>query len=166
MTCGQEQVRNGTSPTATGLLRVMPLGVVLLLVAPGCQSTKGQYDVRMWADVNTLGSPAAFIDQSRRSGFRPEPPVNTSAIPESVRIETGSSGIAGEAYQTFPVFSAMSPTSDSGCLQQGTGSVSTHDGEERGSLRQPMSHTDGNIGNRLANTQKKQEVVPPEAWLF
>ena len=114
MTCRPEQVCNGTSSiAATVQRRLMPLAIVLLITATGCQSTKGQYDVRVWADVNSLGSPAAFIDQSRHTGFRPEPPAITPDIPATVCLETGSAYIEDQMYQTIPVFPATSPASES-----------------------------------------------------
>lgn len=168
MTCRPEQVQNGTSSiAATMQRRRMPLAIILLITATGCQSTKGQYDVRMWADVNSLGSPAAFIDQSRHTGFRPEPPANTPDIPETVCFETGSSDIEGQMYQTIPVFPATSPASESDFHPQGTGTGTTHSSiSEHGSAIKAMSHTDGYARNRQLPTKQRQAVVPPGAWLF
>ena len=85
------------------------LSAGLLLVMTGCQATTDCGLLRAWADVNSLGEPAAFIDQMRTDGFRTSAPptvlhnVTAIEVPLSVR---------GPGTQVFDVIPMADPAFD------------------------------------------------------
>lgn len=147
------------------LSRILPVIILALLVVTGCQSTKGQYDVRVWADVNSLGAPAAFIDQTRISGFRSESPGDSPDAVETIRIETGANH---ETAQTFPVFPLETHAADPGpnCVQNGSDITTEQGMGSDHSKIHPMSHSIEFASDRSPNASPLPGTPPPGAWLF
>ncbi len=81
---------------------------------PGCQSAQKSGLVRAWADVNSLGTPAAFIDQFRTDGFRTEAPATGLANVETIEIRAVSPEFGTMPCQQFPVFDPIIESTRSG----------------------------------------------------
>jgi hypothetical protein len=115
-----------------------------LMTGTGCQMANGRGVVRWWADVNSLGGRAAFVDQMRTDGFRtPAPPtvlynVQTTTVPRDV------SSTKPDSFEVFP-----SDESDQQ-VQQTSGEV-----------RQPMYRAEP-----AGNYYDQRPVKPAGAWLF
>ncbi len=137
-------------PSVTKSIRLVILGILLgtLISGTGCQLTSDRGLVRGWADVNSLGTPAAFVDQMRTDDFRTAAPasvlhnVGTSEVPRDV------SGTTPDTFQVFPMGEfdcEVTPTSyeipmrdPDPCLQQTSHSVRQADRGWEDSQRLPI----------------------------
>ena len=128
--------------------RLLNVVMVLSLVAltSGCQATKDRGLVRAWADVNSVGSPAAFVDQFRTDGFRTAPPATGLANVETIEIYADSYNSGKGEYEQFPVF------------EPAAGSSVEHTSHESARLK--------HIVNTRPVSRHPVPVVPAGAWLF
>lgn len=95
----------------------------------GCQATTDRGLVRAWADVNSLGGAAGFIDQLRTDNFRTAPPA--SVLP-NVEVITMHREVLPSAPQEIPVVPMMDPGGDS------SGSSGTESWSANGSVGLPV----------------------------
>lgn len=148
-------------------LMMVLAGVVCLSLASGCQSTQEHGLLRVWADVNSLGGPAAFVDQFRTGSFRRSVPPTGLPVVETLDVHPallhteliqsdliplsdpiGSS--PDNSGSAVPLCPPESPTDDAGDISQ--------------TVFQPGSYPRNRP--RPASASQSTVVVPQGAWLF
>lgn len=96
----------------------------LLLTMTGCQATTNCGLWRGWADVNSLGEPAAFVDQMRSDRFRT---AASSTVQHDVSAIEFPRGNAHSGYQDCDVIPLVDPVlgvqQTSHAIPQSVGSV-------------------------------------------
>lgn len=98
-----------------------------LVGGTGCQMATDCGFVRGWADVNSMGSPAAFVDQVRMDDFRTAAPPNVLHNVETIGLPRDVSGSTPDAFEVFPVGKLdQGVQQSSGAFQQ-----SMHAGQRR-----------------------------------
>jgi hypothetical protein len=138
-------------------LQLAFLALLCLTLATGCQATQDCGLLRVWADVNSLGGPAAYFDQLRTDGSRTAAPE--TGLPEVVTmdVERGSYDIGATEYEQFPVFDPVDNIIRDDATNDGAMNV------------QKMSYISART-NRSSREQSVHQdqlpVVPAEAWLF
>ncbi len=85
--------------------RILGLGILFgsLVGGTGCQMATDCGLVRGWADVNSMGSPAAFVDQMRMDDFRTAAPPNVLHNTKTIELPRDVSGSTPDAFEVFPV---------------------------------------------------------------
>lgn len=83
--------------------RLAALAAGLLLVTTGCQTTTDCGLWRIWADVNSLGGPAAFVDQMRSDGFRTDAPPNVLHDVTAIDVPRGDSSSVNRDFDVIPL---------------------------------------------------------------
>jgi hypothetical protein len=178
-----DSTRTASAPTSVRspwrCLVALPLLVFSGVLLTGCQLRNENGFTRGWADVNSLGGPAAFFVQRRTDGFRPAPPETGLPHVNAIDIPVNSYGSTASEFEAFPVHAPShdSMTSDTGSLnnsRQPTGSPPVTTGEHCGPLTttpaiQAMSHTvqqpaRNNVFDATRATQRP--VAPTGSWLF
>jgi hypothetical protein len=120
------------------------LAAGLLLVMTGCQATTDRGMWRVWADANSLGGPAAFVDQMRSDGFRTDAPPNVLHDVTAINVPRGEGNSVDRDFDVIPL---VDPALD---VQQT-------------SYARPQSVGSGNVQPQVV----PQPVVQPNgAWLF
>jgi len=74
-----------------------------LLAGTGCQLANDCGLVRGWADVNSTGSPAAFVEQMRTNDFRTTAPRNVLHDAQIIEFPRDSFGSPPDTFEVFPV---------------------------------------------------------------
>ena len=91
--------------TRTTLVCLMARGMVIgnLLAVTGCQMANDCGLVRGWADVNSTGSPVAFVEQMRTNNFRTTAPRNVLHDVQIMEFPRDSFGSPPDTFEVFPV---------------------------------------------------------------
>ncbi|MDA1166563.1 MAG: hypothetical protein O3B13_25995 [Planctomycetota bacterium] len=157
----------------------LPLLVFSGILLTGCQLRHENGFTRGWADVNSLGAPAAFLMQRRTDGFRPAPPETGLPQVNAIDIPLNSYGSTSSQSTVFPVQdpSDESITSDTGSLNNSrlpTGRPTVTTGEHHAPHTtipaiEAMSHTVKQPDRNEAfdaTRATQRPVAPTGAWLF
>jgi hypothetical protein len=82
----------------------MAIGILALSAfAGGCQATTDCGLWRIWADVNSVGEPAAFVDQMRSDGFRTPAPPNVLHEVTAINVPPSVSEFRSQEFDVIPI---------------------------------------------------------------
>ncbi|NQV24853.1 MAG: hypothetical protein HQ518_10840 [Rhodopirellula sp.] len=135
--------------------------------------------LRSWADVNSLGGPAAFVDQLRTDSSRRAAPATGLAEVAVTELPRSAYSNASQEFDLIPMCEPFKETADftgtlnesyGGASRQPAGSGLPPDDSDRpsGDLKQ-MSHTIlRSNGNSTTGIRRPVSVPvkPTGAWLF
>lgn len=138
------------------------LALIGVTFASGCQATQDCGLLRVWADVNSLGGPAAFVDQFRSDGFRPAAPETGLPHVTTMDVELGSHDVGSTQYEQFPVFDPVDDVIDDGAIDDGV----IDDGAMPVQNMSYISARPERARAEQAARQNQQPVVPAGSWLF
>ena len=143
-------------------LRSMCLALLCVTIATGCQATQDCGLLRVWADVNSLGGPAAFVDQNRTDGFRTAAPETGLAEVRTMDVEVSPYDVGATQYEQFPVFDPVDdPLNDA--AMNGAAMIDAAMKVENISLNSARAVR---VSAEQSVHQNQLPVVPAGAWLF
>ena len=130
----------------TTLAGLMARGVVTvsLLAGAGCQMANDCGFVRGWVDVNSTGSPAAFVEKIRTNDFRTAAPRNVLHDAKIIEFQRDCFGLQPEIFEVFPI-EEVEPQ-----VQQTSADF------------QQSAH----VGKSASRHTEQRSVKPAGAWLF
>lgn len=171
-------IRQQTNP-----LRTIAAAISCVMLVSGCQSTQEHGLLRVWADVNSLGAPAAFVDDFRTDAFRPRPPETGLPVVETLDIGVASHSWEGMQPDLIPLSDPVGVAPDQShggvplCPPESTDDAVS--GEETSSDVAPGNVTpsdvtpaawryepDGRSRSLSEPANRTADIVPPGAWLF
>lgn len=138
--------------------------VVLL---SGCQATRQHGLSRAWADVNSLGKPAAFYDQFRTDSFRTPPPATGLPVVETLDFGPSVYDSGMTQPDLIPLSDRINTSADENddavfLFPQKT----PEHGWSRILPASMQSEAVFHPGTNSANAKQPGVVTPEGAWLF
>lgn len=132
--------------TRTTLVCFMARGMLIgiLLTGTGCQMANDSGLVRGWADVNSTGSPAAFVEKIRTNDFRTTAPRDVLHDVQIIEFPRDCFGLQPDTFEVFPVEEV-----DPQVQQTSAG------------FQQPT-----HVGKSANHHAEQRSVKPVGAWLF
>ena len=138
-------------------LRSMCLALLCVTIATGCQATHDCGLLRVWADVNSLGGPAAFVDQNRTDGFRTAAPETGLAEVRTMDVEVSPYDVGATQYEQFPAFDPVDDPMKDAAINDAVTKVENISHDSARAVR---------VSAEQSVHQNQLPVVPAGAWLF
>ena len=164
--------------------RTVPVQLALFALsfvacASGCQVSNDRGLVRAWADANSIGGPAAFVDQMRTDSFRTAPPANVLPRIKMTELPRDSWSAASQEVSVIPMVEPFrdaagfagefSPRPDDTACQPPDSACQFDEPTPLSGDLQRMSYSDQQPRRRFSGSQNGttgQAVTPVGAWLF